>query len=162
MERKLTAQDIVVRIMRQADLNAVMAIERSAYSFPWTTGIFKDCMKVGHQCRVAEIDGVLRGYLVSMAAVGEAHVLNICVDPQWQGLGVGRRLMEDMFASAHENGVQAVFLEVRPSNIAAIALYRSLGFNEIARRAGYYPAPQGREDAVVMALDLACRSQINC
>ena len=162
MERKLTAQDIVVRVMRQADLNAVMAIERLAYSFPWTTGIFKDCMKVGHQCRVAEIDGVLRGYLVSMAAVGEAHVLNLCVDPQWQGLGVGRRLMEDMAGSACAEGVQAVFLEVRPSNIAAIALYRSLGFNEIARREGYYPASRGREDAIVMALDLACMSQINC
>lgn len=160
MSRRLTPERVVIRAMTLADVTTVMAIERVAYPFPWSTGIFQDCIKVGHQCRVASVDAAVRGYLVSMAAAGEGHVLNLCVDPQWQGLGLGRRLMEAMTEDAAENGVQSVFLEVRPSNVAAIALYTSLGFNEIARRPGYYPAHEGREDAVVMALDLACFSQI--
>ena len=160
MSLRLAPEQIVVRAMRQTDLDAVMAIERVAYPFPWTAGIFKDCIKVGHQCRVAEVDGVVCGYLVSMAAMGEGHILNLCVAPQWRGRGIGRRLMDVFAGDAAECGVQTLFLEVRPSNIAAIALYKSIGFNEIGRRQGYYPAHEGREDAVVMALDLACQSQI--
>lgn len=143
-----------VRPMKQVDVDAVSAIENRSYVFPWTPGIFRDCLRAGHQCWVLEAGSQLLGYGVLSAAAGEAHLLNLCIAPEYQGRGHGRRLLRRMVDLARWHHAQQVFLEVRPSNPAAIALYRDEGFNEIGLRPNYYPAAKGREDAIVMALEL--------
>lgn len=143
-----------MRPMREADLAAVAAIERRAYPFPWTPGIFQDCLRAGYECWVLAAGDELVGYGILSAAAGEAHVLNVCVAPERQGQGLGRRLLERLVDLARWHRVERVFLEVRPSNPAAIALYEQAGFNEIGRRPNYYPAHGGREDAIVMAMEL--------
>jgi ribosomal-protein-alanine N-acetyltransferase len=143
-----------LRPMTDADVDAVMRIELEAYAFPWTHTIFRDCLRAGYACWVLDAGNRLLGYGVLSAAAGEAHVLNVCVSPRHQGEGHGRRLMRRLIDLARWHRAERIFLEVRPSNPPAIALYDSLGFNEIARRANYYPAVGGREDAIVMALEL--------
>lgn len=144
-----------LRAMQDADLAAVTAIEVSAYAFPWTFGIFRDCLRAGYGCWVLErSDGELIAYAVLSVAANEAHVLNICVAPAEQGGGHGRRLMTRLLDVARWHRAERVYLEVRPSNPRAIALYQSLGFAEIGRRPRYYPAEGGREDAIVMGLEL--------
>ncbi|OBU66923.1 ribosomal-protein-alanine N-acetyltransferase [Stenotrophomonas maltophilia] len=145
---------VTLRALRESDLNAVMAIEMRGYPFPWTRGIFVDCLRAGYPGLAMERDGLLVGYGVLSIAADEAHVLNICIDPLAQSRGLGRRLLRSLVQLASERGAQRVFLEVRPSNAPALALYHSEGFNEIGRRPRYYPAAQGREDAVVMAIEL--------
>ncbi len=139
------------RPMGLADLDAVMALERAAYPYPWTEGIFKDCLRTGYDCWVMEQDGQILGYAILSAAAGEAHLLNLCVAPACQGQGLGRWLLEKTLQLARWHQVDTVFLEVRVSNEAARALYEQAGFNEIGLRPGYYPAGEGREDAIVMA-----------
>jgi [ribosomal protein S18]-alanine N-acetyltransferase len=143
-----------MRPMREADLPAVHALEQRAYPYPWTRGIFVDCLRAGYECWVMESDGALLGYAVLSVAAGEAHVLNVCVAPERQGEGLGRRMLQRLVELARWHRAERVFLEVRPSNPVAIALYDSAGFNEIGRRPKYYPAKGGREDAVVMAMEL--------
>lgn len=143
-----------VRPMRQADIEAVADIENRSYVFPWTPGIFRDCLRAGHHCWVLEADTKLLGYGVLSAAAGEAHILNICIAPEYQGRGHGRRLLRRLVDLARWHKAQQVFLEVRPSNPRAIALYLDEGFNEIGNRPNYYPAEKGRENAIVMAMEL--------
>ena len=140
--------------MRPEDVDAVSAIEVRAYEFPWTIGIFRDCIKAGYQCWVMARHGKVIGYGVLSIATGEAHVLNVCIDPDEQGGGLGRRLMRRLIDLARWHRAERVFLEVRPSNPRAISLYDQLGFNEIGRRPNYYPSKRGREDAIVMAMEL--------
>ena len=143
-----------LRAMREGDLDAVVTIERRAYPVPWTRGIFRDCVLAGHQALLALEDDRPAGYAVMSIAAGEAHVLNLCTAPERQSRGLGRHLLRALLKTARDHRVQRVFLEVRPSNPQAIALYHSEGFNEIGRRPRYYPAATGREDALVMALEL--------
>jgi len=143
-----------LRPMREGDLDAVMAIEQRAYPFPWTRGIFKDCLKAGYPSWVMTEHGLVIGYGLLSIAADEAHVLNICIAPERQGRGLGRHLLRALVKIARDHRVQRVFLEVRPSNPGAILLYQSEGFNEIGRRPRYYPAKDGREDALVMAIEL--------
>ncbi len=143
-----------MRPMRESDLPAVMEIELRAYPFPWTMGIFRDCLQAGYRGWTMHRDARLVGYGVVSVAADEAHILNLCVDPVEQGAGLGRRLLQALLRVARGEGAQRVFLEVRPSNPHAIALYHDTGFNEIGRRPRYYPAHGGREDAIVMALEL--------
>jgi [ribosomal protein S18]-alanine N-acetyltransferase len=143
-----------MRPMREADLDAVMAIERRAYPFPWTHGIFRDCLQAGYPSWLLLQDERILGYGVVSIAAGEAHILNVCVDPQMQRQGLGRRLVRALVRIARGHGAQRLFLEVRPSNPHAIVLYHDEGFNEIGRRPRYYPAKDGREDAIVMAMEL--------
>lgn len=140
--------------MRADDLATVMAIELRAYPFPWTPGIFRDCLRAGYPAWVLQEGTRIIGYGVLSVAAGEAHVLNLCIDPEVQGLGHGRRLLRSLLRIARGHGAARVFLEVRPSNPPAIALYHEEGFNEIGRRPRYYPAMGGREDAIVMAIEL--------
>jgi len=144
----------LLRPMHEGDLDAVMEVERRAYPFPWTRGIFQDCLRAGYSGRVLELDGYLVGYAMLSIAADEAHVLNVCVDPHRQSHGLGRRLLRELVRLARQRDAVRVFLEVRPSNRPAIALYHSEGFNEIGRRPRYYPAENGREDALVMAMEL--------
>ncbi|MFC5740195.1 ribosomal protein S18-alanine N-acetyltransferase [Dyella tabacisoli] len=143
-----------VRAMRREDLPAVCAMEADSYDFPWTPGIFSDCLKAGHPCWVLCVDDVIAGYGILSAAADEAHVLNLCIGQAYRGQGLGRHLLRRLLDIARWNGAERVFLEVRPSNPVAKVLYESVGFNEIGRRPNYYPAKQGREDAIVMALEL--------
>lgn len=143
-----------LRPMRADDVDAIARIEASAYEFPWTAGIFRDCLRAGYGCWVLALDETILGYGVLSVAAGEAHVLNVCIAPAAQGAGHGRRLMKRLVDLARWHQAQRIFLEVRPSNPRAIALYDDLGFNEIGRRPNYYPARNGREDALVMALEL--------
>lgn len=141
--------------MREEDVDAVIAIERSAYPFPWTPGIFRDCLRAGYPARVLRDDARIFGYGVLSVAAGEAHLLNVCVEPRMQGRGHGRMLLRALLRVARDHGAHRVFLEVRPSNPHAFALYQDEGFNEIGRRPRYYPDHGGRrEDAIVMALEL--------
>jgi ribosomal-protein-alanine N-acetyltransferase len=150
----VTKQDLIrLRKMTYADLPAVMDIERKNYDFPWGEDIFIDCFKAGYRCWVSEAQDKVLGYCLMSVAVGEAHILNISVDPSEQGQGVGRKMMESLIAYARGRA-ETVFLEVRPSNPVAITLYENLGFNEIGIRKDYYPSKNGREDAIMLALQL--------
>ena len=143
-----------LRPMRDDDLDAVLDIELRAYPFPWTRGIFQDCLRADYPAWVLQRDDAIVGYGLLSIAADEAHVLNVCTAPGQQGRGHGRRLLRALLMLAQGRGAQRVFLEVRPSNSAAIALYHAEGFNEIGRRPRYYPAKGGREDAIVMAKEL--------
>jgi ribosomal-protein-alanine N-acetyltransferase len=142
------------RPMQEADVRAVLDIERRAYKYHWTEGIFRDCLRVGYGCWVMELNGVIAGYGVLSLVVGEAHLLNICVAPEWQGKGYGARLLDHFMDLACERGASQMLLEVRPSNTAALELYRKRGFNEVGLRKAYYPSENGREDALILAIDL--------
>ena len=143
-----------LRPMREADLDEIMQIELRAYPFPWTHGIFSDCLKAEYPAWVLIDRDRIIGYGILSIAADEAHVLNVCVEPQAQGRGHGRHLLRTLVRVARGHRAQRVFLEVRPSNPYAIALYHDEGFNEIGRRPRYYPAHEGREDAIVMAMEL--------
>lgn len=143
-----------LRQMREADVDRVIDIELRAYEFPWTQQIFRDCLRAGYHGFVLDIGGFVVGYFMLSVAAGEAHVLNLCVDPEEQGNGHGRRLLKRAMDVARWHRVERIFLEVRPSNPVAIKLYDDTGFNEIGRRPKYYPAKGGREDAIVMAFEL--------
>lgn len=136
------------------DLDTVIAIEVAAYDFPWTRGIFSDCVRVGYVCRVLTDGGRIQGYGVLSHGPQEAHILNLCVHPQARGCGYGRLLLEDLLEAAKRLRADTVLLEVRPSNTTAIGLYQSVGFNEIGLRKDYYPAHNGREHALLLALAL--------
>jgi len=153
-DARVLPQPSALRRMREDDLDAVMAIEILAYPFPWTLGILRDCLRAGHPAWVLLSDGRVIGYFLMSVAAGEGHVLNVCIAPEQQGLGHGRKLLRAILQLARGHGAERVFLEVRPSNIGAIALYFDMGFNEIGRRPRYYPAKDGREDALVMAIEL--------
>ena len=146
--------EVVIRPMRATDVEQVGRIERASYRFPWSEGIFGDCLRVGYTCIVAEIDALLVGYGVLSAAAGEAHLLNLCVAEPYRCRGLGRRLLLELLRRAHEAGARVVFLEARPSNTGAIRLYQALGFVQIGVRRGYYQAVSGREDAIVLRLNL--------
>ncbi len=142
------------RPLQMADLDAVMAIEPEIYPFPWTRGNFSDSLKAGYSCWACEHDGALMGYAVLMMVLDEAHLLNISIAKEFQGRGLGRQLLEQIIDIARKHKGQMMFLEVRPSNKTAIKLYEKIGFNEFSVRKGYYPAANGREDAILMGLAL--------
>jgi [ribosomal protein S18]-alanine N-acetyltransferase len=143
-----------LRRMRNGDLPAVLAIENANYQFPWSEGVFEDCLRVNYSCWVCEEDGKILGFSIVSIAAGEAHILNINVHPNEQKQGIGRKMLANLIEVARHKNAQTIFLEVRPSNLGAIALYDSMGFNEIGVRKGYYPAENGREDALMLALEL--------
>ena len=140
--------------MRMEDVDQVALIERASYAFPWTAGIIRDCLRAGYDCWLLVVDQETVGYGIVSVAADEAHVLNVCVSPPHQGYGYGRQLMLGLVELARRRNAERLYLEVRPSNEPAIALYRTLGFCEVGRRRRYYPAGEDREDAIVMTLEL--------
>lgn len=143
-----------IRLMLPSDLKAVSRVEHAAYEYPWSHGIFRDCLLAGYYSLVLDIgDGVL-GYGIMSIAAAEAHILNLCVHPSVQRMGYGRRVLNALLAKAEESEANQVFLEVRPSNTAALSLYCAAGFEQIGIRPSYYQANYGREDAVVLSLKL--------
>jgi ribosomal-protein-alanine N-acetyltransferase len=148
----------VLGVMQEQDLPEVMLIEEAIYSHPWTRGNFADSLVAGYECRTLRLDGSgnapLLGYFVVMVAAGEAHLLNLSIAPAWQRKGHGSAMLRDAFTVARARGARSMFLEVRPSNAGAQALYTRFGFRRIAVRRGYYPTHFGREDALVLTLAL--------
>jgi len=151
---KSLPQGLRVRAMVYTDLPKVIAIEQASYPFPWSDGVFRDCIRVGYFCRVLETRGELIGYALMSMGAGEAHVLNVCVRMDFREHGVGRYLVNMLIDHARSVLVTDMFLEVRPSNPSAIHLYESLGFRRVGLRKGYYQADPGREDAWVYKLTL--------
>jgi [ribosomal protein S18]-alanine N-acetyltransferase len=147
---ELFAPEVVIRAMRGGDVTDVVAIERASYQFPWSEGIFRDCLRVGYVCRVVTVNRQVMAYGVMSFGAGEAHILNLCVGELYRCRGVGRRLLSALIERATSGGMAEAFLEVRPSNTAAIRLYLSLGFEQVGMRRGYYQAANGREDAAVL------------
>ena len=147
--------EVHIRPMMEIDLPEVAAIERMRYAFPWSENIFRDCLRVGYTCRALDLAGQIIGYGVMSLGAGEAHILNVCVRDEFRTVGFGRRLLEHLLERAAAAGVSEAFLEVRPSNLSAIRLYQKLGFEQIGIRRGYYQAPEGREDAIVLKKGLA-------
>ena len=143
-----------MRPMRRTDVQPVLAIEQGIYAHPWTLGNFRDSLQAGYSCWVMECEGQLVGYGVLMVGVQEAHLLNLSVAREWQRRGFGRRLLHHFIDLARGYEAQRMFLEVRPSNLAARALYADNGFRQLSIRRGYYPGDQGREDAILMGMDL--------
>lgn len=145
---------LTFRPLSPADLEQIHHIEGSIYSHPWTLGNFKDSLHAGYSCWVVEHQASLAGYAVVMIAAGEAHLLNLSIAAHWQGCGFGRRFLQHLLDVALQHGATIMFLEVRQSNSRAQALYRRMGFQDYGVRKKYYPAFDGREDAVVMGLPL--------
>lgn len=172
-----------MRSMTQQDVDAVLGIELAVQAYPWTRGNFTDALNSGYVCCVdaeelvmkpldipldcqnttakrlvmaghPEQGGEIRGYAILMPAADEAELLNIGVAAAQQRKGLGRVMLNEMLESARTRNMKRVFLEVRPSNVAAIALYRCAGFTEIGVRRDYYQNANGNEDALVMACDL--------
>lgn len=144
-----------VRPLTAADLPEVLTIERAAYEFPWSEGVFRDCMRVGYRCLVAaDLAGEILGYGLFSVAMGETHILNLCVAAPYRRRGVATLLLEDMEHVARCEHAETLMLEVRPSNTAALALYRRFGFRRVGVRKRYYPAVKGREDALLLARTL--------
>lgn len=143
-----------VRPMRLVDLDRVLEIEPELYSHPWTRGNFDDSLMAGYRCSVLECRGEMAGYGVLMLGVREAHLLNLSVGKEWQRMGYGRLLLGHFVDFARRGDALQVLLEVRPSNVAARRLYERFGFSEISIRRGYYPQGHGREDAILMGMNL--------
>lgn len=143
-----------VRTMEDGDLDPIMAIESSVYTHPWTRGNFVDSLKAGYTCHVMEVSEEVIGYGVMMAAANEAHLLNLSIARPWQRKGYGRSLLLHFIEVARQADTQQMLLEVRLSNFVGRSLYFSMGFYSVAIRPGYYPTRQGREDAILMGLNL--------
>jgi [ribosomal protein S18]-alanine N-acetyltransferase len=142
------------RRMDAGDLGVVIAIENDVYPHPWTPRNFSDSLDAGYECWIMQCAAEIVGYSVVMTAVGEAHLLNLSIAAGWQRRGCGREMLNFLVGQARERHACKMYLEVRPSNIAGRRLYTGFGFREIATRRGYYPASRGREDAIVMELEL--------
>ncbi|MCK5325541.1 MAG: ribosomal protein S18-alanine N-acetyltransferase [Woeseiaceae bacterium] len=154
MIRPIAEPPATIRPMAHDDLPLVSDIERRSYEFPWSHGVFRDCLLAGYHCVVVDRDARVAGYGILSIAAGEAHILNLCVDPNFRAYGYGERMLDQILLHARSADVREIFLEVRPSNQTALALYRKKGFHLVANRPAYYQAQEGREDAAVLAKKL--------
>src|ERR1700689_4546336 len=136
--------------MSDLDVPVIIDIERAGYQFPWSEGIFRDCLRVGYVCRVVDVGADIAGYGIMSVGAGEAHILNVCVREEYRCRGLARKMLLYLLERARIAGMYEAFLEVRPSNTAAGRLYHSLGFEQVGIRRGYYQATVGREDAQVL------------
>ena len=143
-----------MRIMTLNDVEAVLKVEQAVQAYPWTRSNFVDALNSGKMCYVDEAEGEIRSYAVLMPVLEEAELLNISVAAGWQRKGLGRATLREVLEAARNSKMHRVYLEVRSSNAAAIALYRSTGFREIGIRRDYYKNISGSEDAITMACDL--------
>lgn len=157
MSAVIKDKEATLRPMTAADIPGVMRVERAAYEFPWSENIFRDCLQVGYYCCVLEDDsGRIIGHGIMSAAVGECHLLNICIHPDHQRRGHGERLVDYLLNIAYHAKARIAYLEVRMSNIAAKSLYLKRGFREVGVRKDYYPDPGfgNREDALILVLEM--------
>jgi [ribosomal protein S18]-alanine N-acetyltransferase len=153
--------ELTYRPLTEDDLPRVVEIEHSAYVFPWTFGNFRDSLYSGYICTGVWCESRLVGYTIIMPALEEAHLLNIAVDSAWQGQGIGTRVLTDLIERAKATTCEVIYLEVRPSNIAALRLYERFNFKQLGLRRDYYPAVTGREDAFFLGLNIKAPLFIN-
>jgi len=150
VKQEYAADAVDIRPMHELDVPTVVAIERAGYQFPWSEGIFRDCLRVGYTCRVVDCGGEIAGYGIMSVGAGEAHILNVCIREEYRCRGLARKLLLYLLDRARAAGMYEAFLEVRPTNTVASRLYLSLGFEQVGIRRGYYQATVGREDACVL------------
>ena len=151
MNAVLKESRLNLRPMLETDIADILQIECAAYAFPWNRNIFRGCLRDDYCCRVVEMDGEIAGYAIMSMGKDEAHLLNLCVDPDRHGMGLGDQLLQLVLDFARRHKAVSTFLEVRPSNLAARRFYERRGFVEVGTRTNYYPAQFGREDAIIMA-----------
>lgn len=144
----------LIRQMTADDLDCVVEIDQAAYPYPWTRGIFADCIRAAYDCFALQLGEDLIAYTIQSTAAGENHLLNLCVAPRWQRNGYGKLMLNHVIRHARLQKCTSMFLEVRPSNPSGFRLYEQKGFAIVGKRPGYYRADDGREDAIVMRLDL--------
>ena len=144
-----------LRPMREHDLARVSMIEQRSYDFPWSVSVFADCLRVGYCCWIIASEHEMAGYGIMSVAAEECHILNICVDRTFRRRGFAGLLLDQLLESAISHGAKMAYLEVRPSNLAALDLYTGNGFTQMGQRPGYYPAQVGREDAFVLSKEVA-------
>ena len=137
--------------MEEKHIKDILCIENNSYGYPWSEKIFNDCLKNNYLCRVLILDNVLIGFLISSIIQDECHIMNLCVDAKYRGSGYGRLILNKLHDEIATLSCKTVFSECRPSNISAMHLYESEGYNEIGVRRNYYPAPNGYEDAIMLA-----------
>lgn len=142
-----------IRQMNETDLPAVAELESTAYAYPWSEGSFRDSLRSGDECWLLELNGELAGHGVITTVVDDATVLNIAIHPRYQKRGLGQKMLAHLLDGTRQLGAKNCFLEVRQTNTAALALYARAGFKEVGRRRNYYPADEGREDALVLQLE---------
>ncbi len=147
-------KDFFARTMRSSDIELLVQNEAAVYIYPWTKRIFVDCLRAGYQCWVLANKQQIVAHGVMSVAIGECHLLTLCVRPEYQRHGYGRKLFKLLLDRACQQGASVCFLEVRRSNESAIQLYRSMGFVQIGERKNYYPNAGSREDAIIMSRDL--------
>ena len=160
MTSRPVTSDIAFAPMYLRHVALIGTIERRNYKFPWTDGIFRDCLKAGYACQMVLLENDVIGYGILQCAADEAHILNLCIDEPRQRQGFARLLLDHLILLARKRRAQTIFLEVRPSNPRALKLYELAGFNEVGLRKGYYDAANGREDAIVMARNLAAADEL--
>jgi len=154
MSAVLKQATIVFRPMSAMDLEHIMEIEKGVYDFPWSIGIFQDCLSAGYCCWLMEQDECVSGYGVMSVLADEAHILNLCIKSNLQNNGLGKEMLDYLIDLAKVHHADVMFLEVRPSNRQALKIYEKSGFDEVGSRKDYYPAKFGREDAVILAKQL--------
>lgn len=145
----------IIRPMQSADLDVITSIEERTYDFPWGRGIFSDCLLAGYLCVVLDDDSDVIGYAIISIAAAEGHILNLCIDALMRRQGLGRQMLGYLLDQCARAGIERLFLEVRPSNDAAIKLYEQAGFGTLGVRKDYYKAIAGREDAMVLVYEFA-------
>uniref|UniRef100_A0A451BL24 [Ribosomal protein bS18]-alanine N-acetyltransferase n=1 Tax=Candidatus Kentrum sp. SD TaxID=2126332 RepID=A0A451BL24_9GAMM len=138
--------------MTEDDLDLVIEIEQASYAYPWTIGIFRDCLRSGYCCQVLEQGNCVLGYGIISIGAEEAQLLNLCIRREYRRQGFGHRLLRQLIDIAKKHNADSMFLEVRASNHAALRLYGRMGFNEVGIRKGYYPGKNGLRDAVILGL----------
>lgn len=146
--------EYLFRTMTEDDLDAVMRVELSGHVYPWSAKIFMDCMRTGYRCEVVEWRAEIIAFSVIQLIVGEAHILNVCVHSDRRQQGLGSKILSKVLDIAEKGKIHSIFLEVRPSNRAALNLYEKFGFIEVGLRKQYYPTANGREDALILAKEL--------
>lgn len=152
MSAVIKEENFSFRPMIENDLDGVLLIEGLVYNFPWSRTIFTDCLRVGYCSWILQTgNNEIDAYGIMSVAVGECHILNLCVHPRSQRMGFGNNLLHYLLDVARKHSANVAFLEVRPSNNAARNLYANAGFNEVGMRRDYYPAKSGREDAIILA-----------
>lgn len=146
--------DPYIRKMTNFDIEPILTIENEAFEFPWSKEILLDCLSSSYHCYIYEIDDEIRGYIIFSTVLDEVSLLNICIAPEYQHKGYGRTLLNWLISFVKKINIKILYLEVRSSNKSAIQLYESIGFNEIGIRENYYPAENGKEDALLFAGEL--------
>lgn len=143
-----------IRLMQPEDTAAVYEIEKQVTYEAWSQKLFEDCIRVGYSCFVIEDKKQVVGFGIISVAAGEAHLLNLAIDPKFHGKGHGKKMLKKLMLEAKRLRADMIYLEVRKSNVIAQKLYEKFNFKEIGERKDYYPVKDGREDAIVLAISL--------